>query len=78
VDASFNGDRATDSTAGWAKLGAHLYEATGRSTPAYRDTAIQAYTWLKTYLRAGNGLYANSMAPTGRSIPSSGFAIGES
>jgi hypothetical protein len=50
VDASFNGDRATDSTAGWAKLGAHLYDATGRSTPAYRDTAIQAYTWLKTYL----------------------------
>jgi hypothetical protein len=30
VDASFNSDRATDSTGGWAKLGAHLYDATGR------------------------------------------------
>jgi hypothetical protein len=69
VDASFNGDRATDSTAGWAKLGAHLYDATGRSTPAYRDTAIQAYTWLKTYLLAGNGLYANSMRADGQSDP---------
>jgi len=69
ADASFNGDRATDSTAGWAKLGAHLYDATGRSIPAYRDTAIEAYTWLTTYLRAGNGLYANSMRADGQIDP---------
>lgn len=69
VDASFNGDRAADSTAGWAKLGAHLYDASGRDTATYRDTAIQAYTWLKTYLRAGNGLYANSMRADGQIDP---------
>ena len=69
MDASFNGDRATNSTAGWAKLGAQLYDASGRSIPAYRDTAIQAFTWLRTYLRVGNGLYANSMRADGQLDP---------
>jgi hypothetical protein len=65
VDASFNGDRATDSTGGWAKLGAHLYEVTGRRTQSYLDWSINAYNWTRQYLLASDGLYANSVRADG-------------
>ena len=65
VDSPSNGDRATDSTAGWAKLGAHLYDVTGRGTQSYLESAIQAYDWLRQNLLASNGLYANSMRADG-------------
>jgi len=65
VDASFNGDRGTDSTGGFAKLGAHLYDATGRKTRSDLDWAQQAYDWLKQYLVAPNGLYWDSMRADG-------------
>ena len=64
VDSRSNGDRATNSTAGWAKLGAQLYAVTGSSD--YLDAAIQAYAWLRTYMLAANGLYANAMRADGR------------
>lgn len=71
VDASFNGDRATDSTGGWAKLGAHLYDATGRRSESrsYLDWAISAYKWSRQYLLAPNGLYSNSVRADGNVDP---------
>jgi predicted alpha-1,6-mannanase (GH76 family) len=69
VDADFNGDRACDSTAGWVKLGAHLYDATGRKTKSYLDSAVNAYNWLKQYLLTPNGLYANSVRADGTLDP---------
>jgi hypothetical protein len=65
VDSPSNGDRATDSTAGWTKLAAHLYDVTGRKTQSYLDSAVQAYNWLKQYMLAANGLYGNSMRADG-------------
>jgi uncharacterized protein YyaL (SSP411 family) len=59
IDSPSNGDRAANSTAGFAKLGAVLYEITGR--PAYLETARRAYDWIQQHLRAANGLYANAM-----------------
>jgi hypothetical protein len=69
VDSPSNGDRATDSTAGWAKLAAQLYDVTGRQTPSYLDSAVQAYNWLKQYMLAANGLYSNSMRADGTLDP---------
>jgi hypothetical protein len=66
VDSSSNGDRATDSTAGWAKLSAQLYDVTGRKTPAYLNAATQAYAWLKQYMLGSNGLYSNAMRADGQ------------
>jgi len=43
TDSPSNGDRAADSTAGWSKLGAQLYEATERRTRSYLDWAVNAY-----------------------------------
>jgi uncharacterized protein YyaL (SSP411 family) len=65
VDASFNGDRAIDSTAGWAKLGAHLFDVTGRRTSSYLESAISAYDWTKQHLLTDNDLYANSVRADG-------------
>jgi hypothetical protein len=65
VDASFNGDRGAASTAGFAKLGAHLYDVTGRRTRTYLDWAQKATDWLKQYLLAPNGLYVNAMRADG-------------
>jgi len=69
VDASFNGDRAIDSTGGWAKLAAHLYDVTGRRTATYLDAAVKAYNWSQQYLLAANGLYANSVRADGTLDP---------
>jgi hypothetical protein len=65
VDATFNGDRAVDSTAGWSKLGADLYAATGRQTHEYLEWAVRAYDWSKQHLLAANGLYANAVRADG-------------
>jgi hypothetical protein len=65
VDAAFNGDRATDSTGGWSKLGAHVYDVTGRRTHAYLDSALMAYSWTQQSLLAPNGLYGNSVRADG-------------
>jgi predicted alpha-1,6-mannanase (GH76 family) len=69
VDASFNGDRAANSTGGWAKLGAHLYEATGRRTEPYLEWASKAYAWAKEYLLLPGGLYANAIRADGSIDP---------
>jgi predicted alpha-1,6-mannanase (GH76 family) len=69
IDSTSNGDRATDSTGGWAKLGAGLYDASGHGTQSYLDWAIQAYNWLKQNLLSTNGLYANSMRADGTLDP---------
>jgi len=69
VDAAFNGDRAVDSTAGWAKLGADLYNATGRQTSAYLEWAVRAHDWSKQNLLAANGLYANAVRADGAVDP---------
>jgi hypothetical protein len=66
IDSRSNGDRATNSTAGWAKLGAQLYEVTGHNTGSYLDAATQAYAWLKEYLLRPDGLYANAMRADGQ------------
>ena len=50
VDAAWNGDRGTGSTGGYAKLGAHLYDATGRRTRSYLSEAQKASDWLTRYL----------------------------
>jgi predicted alpha-1,6-mannanase (GH76 family) len=65
VDASFNGDRALDSTGGLAKLAVQLYDATGRRNQSYLDWAIQAYNWSKQYLLGSSGLYSNSVRADG-------------
>lgn len=65
IDSRSNGDRATNSTGGWAKLGAHLYDTTGRRSQSYLDWAVQAYDWLKQNLLASNGLYGNSVRADG-------------
>jgi uncharacterized protein YyaL (SSP411 family) len=69
VDAAFNGDRAADSTGGWAKLAAHLYDVTGRTRSSYLETAIAAYDWTRLHLLASNGLYANSVRADGTLDP---------
>ena len=66
VDAAWNGDRGTASTGGFGKLGAHLYDATGRRTKSYLDWARRAYDWTSgPLLRDGRGLYYNSMRADG-------------
>jgi hypothetical protein len=62
VRADFNGDRGAGSTGGSVKLAAHLYDATGRATPAYLQWATDAYNWARSYLLSPtNGLYWNSI-----------------
>jgi glycosyl hydrolase family 76 len=65
IDSPSNGDRATDSTAGWAKLGAQLDDAMGRRSPSQLGWAVRAYDWLKQNLLAANGLYGNSVRADG-------------
>jgi hypothetical protein len=66
VDATWNGDRGMAATSGFAMLGAHLYDATGRGTQSYLDWAQRAYDWTKRYLLSPqNGLYWNAMRADG-------------
>ena len=69
VDASWNGDRGAASTAGFAKLGAHLYDVTGRRTRSYLDWAQRSADWVKQYLLAPSGLYSNAMRADGAVDP---------
>ena len=71
VDATWNGDRGTASTAGYGKLGAHLYDVMGRRTRPYLDAAQKSSDWLKRYLLSTQtGLYANAMRADGAVDPS--------
>ena len=63
VQATFNRDRGTDPTGGFAKLGAHLYDATGRTTGSYLEWAKRAYEWTQTWLLAPDGLYWDNILP---------------
>jgi hypothetical protein len=70
VRADFNGDRGAGSTGGSVKLAAHLYDATGRATPAYLQWATDAYNWTRSYLLSPtNGLYWNSIRADGAIDP---------
>jgi hypothetical protein len=70
VRADFNGDRGAGSTGGSVKLAAHLYDATGRATPAYLQWATDAYNWARSYLLSPtNGLYWNSIRADGAIDP---------
>jgi hypothetical protein len=63
VDAGWNRDRGTGPTGGTAKLAAHLYDATGRTTASYRERAEEYNAWVRRWLLGTGGLYWDNILP---------------